>query len=408
MTSQQSQNIEFVAAALDRRKIDISLCNAVTWHGILIDQGLVSNKYEHLLLDIACSVCDMVNVKWSIDQDAVDFVEAVNLGAKGVYASLIGTLVIILHKHKAELQLINYAHVRLNAYSDLSVIICRSLHQDSSEEEFSEQNLPAHCAPAIVVMSQIGQQNGSWSPAPTNPQQQLMKMCPHYENLKYQVNMSNADAATWAGFNDSLPILMVEMAQACTLVEHSIIGDKEDHDYVREFCGCYRRVVTTLARNGMTRGMTLREIVRSSLRAAKAYSRSSTDCAAQRENIHKRMEVATSQNLGTRLVDYMNKISAQSDGWTNDTARDFTSTEWTNLEQIGGTSFMEAEVSLAEDLESADQMRGARAALQECANDTADHVGLLIQVMEQLANHKLAMDKWKAEHGHHQWFTLIE
>ncbi len=120
------------------------------------------------------------------------------------------------------------------------------------------------------------------------------------------------------------------------------------------------------------------------------------------------MSVDTWNQLGTRLVDCMSKISTQSDAWTNDTTRDFTSTEWMNLEQKGDTSYKEAEVSLAEDLESADQMRGARAALQECANDTADHLGLLIQVMEQLANHKLAMDKWKAEHGHHPWFSLTE
>ena len=104
ITPHQSQNIEFVAAALDQRKIDISLCNAVTWHDMLVDQGLISNTCEHPLLEIACSVCDMVNVKWSIDEDSVDTVAAVNLVATGVYASLIDTLAIILHKHKAELQ----------------------------------------------------------------------------------------------------------------------------------------------------------------------------------------------------------------------------------------------------------------------------------------------------------------
>ncbi len=104
ITPHQSQNIEFVAAVLDQRKIDISLCNAVTWHGMLVDQGLISNTCEHPLLEIACSVCDMVNVNWSIDEDSVDTVAAVNLVATGVYASLIDTLAIILHKHKAELQ----------------------------------------------------------------------------------------------------------------------------------------------------------------------------------------------------------------------------------------------------------------------------------------------------------------
>jgi hypothetical protein len=144
----QVEKNEFVAAALDDRKIDISLSNVVTWHRILVDQGPVTNNNQHSLNEVACSVCDMVNVKWSIDEDTVDTVEALILGTKGVYSSLIGTLVIILHKHRAELQLINAEHVRLNAYSNLPVIVCRSLYQDSqSEGEFSS---PAHCAPAIV------------------------------------------------------------------------------------------------------------------------------------------------------------------------------------------------------------------------------------------------------------------
>ena len=63
-------------------------------------------------------------------------------------------------------------------------------------------------------------------------------------------------------------------------------------------------------------------------------------------------------------------------------------------------------VSLAEDLTSPDQMRGARAALQEFANDTADHLALLIQTTEQLKSHKLAMEKWMTENEKHVWFTL--
>ena len=112
----------------------------------------------------------MVNIKWSIDDDTMDKVEAVSLGAQGAYASVIGTLVIILHKHRAELQLINSAHVRLHAYSNVSAIVCRGLFQESqSEEEFSS---PANWAPAIFVMAM----NGPWSPVPLNAQQQLGKM----------------------------------------------------------------------------------------------------------------------------------------------------------------------------------------------------------------------------------------
>ena len=60
-----------------------------------------------------------------------------------------------------------------------------------------------------------------------------MKMEPNYQNMQYQVNMTSADVARWAGLNDTVPILMLEMAQACTLVEHIILGLKEPHHYVR-------------------------------------------------------------------------------------------------------------------------------------------------------------------------------
>ncbi len=39
-------------------------------------------------------------------------------------------------------------------------------------------------------------------------------------------------------------------------------------------------------------------------------------------------------------------------------------------------------------------MRGARTALQEVATDTADHLGLLLQVNEQIKIHKLAKAQW--------------
>ncbi len=72
MSSKQLENLDFVAAALDDRKIDIPLCNAVSWYGIFMDQGLVTNNGNHLLSDMACRVCDMVNIKWSVDDDTVD------------------------------------------------------------------------------------------------------------------------------------------------------------------------------------------------------------------------------------------------------------------------------------------------------------------------------------------------
>ena len=154
-------------------------------------------------------------------------------------------------------------------------------------------------------------------------------------------------------------------------------------------------MISSLVTKGMTRGMTLQEMVKLSLRAASAYARSSTDNAAQKNHIHKRMSIETWVKLGTYLVTCMNAISVQSKTWTNtDPIRDFTSTEWTDLEQHGQTSFVAAEVTIAQDLESEDQMRSARTALQEVATDTADHLGLLLQVNEQIKIHKLAKAQW--------------
>ena len=107
-------------------------------------------------------------------------------------------------------------------------------------------------------------------------------------------------------------------------------------------------------------------------------------------------------------MDCMGKISEQSETWTNDPMRDFTSDEWTDLEQHGHTSWVAAVVAIAEDLESEDQMRGARTALQECATDTADHLGLLIQVNEQIDTHKLAKAQWMSLHENQPWFSMEE
>ena len=158
-------------------------------------------------------------------------------------------------------------------------------------------------------------------------------------------------------------------------------------------------MISSLMANGMTRGLTLQEMVKLSLRAANSYSRSSTDNAVQRDHIHKRMSVETWVVIGTFLVSCLKKVSEHSKNWTNtDPLRDFTSTAWTDLEQQGATSFIAAEVAIAQDLESEDQMRGARTALQEVANDTADHLGLLIQVNEQIHIHEQAMEQWMKLH----------
>ena len=70
-------------------------------------------------------------------------------GPNGVVSSLIGTLVIVLHGDRAELHLISASQVQSHAYRGLSAIICRSLYQDSSEEDCSSAVVV--CAPAVVV-----------------------------------------------------------------------------------------------------------------------------------------------------------------------------------------------------------------------------------------------------------------
>ena len=121
-----SQNLHHVAAALDDRVIDIPVCNVRAWHSMLLDHFLVRSDVGELS-EVACSCCDMVNAKWSFgelwDEDRVDTIEAVILDSKGVYSSLIGTLVIVMHEHREELQSIHQAHVRFGRYHGLSIII---------------------------------------------------------------------------------------------------------------------------------------------------------------------------------------------------------------------------------------------------------------------------------------------
>ena len=103
----------------------------------------------------------------------------------------------------------------------------------------------------------------------------------------------------------------------------------------------------------------------------------------------------------------LGKISEHSKNWTNtDPLRDFTSTAWTDLEQQGATAFVAVDVAIAQDLQSEDQMRSARTALQDVAMDTADHLGLLIQVNEQIHIHEQALTQWMMVHSNEDWFSL--
>ena len=133
--------------------IDIPFCNVRGWHSRLYDKGQVKNNGESDLSDIASSCCGMVNIKWPADdewgEDIIDTIEAVTLGPKGVYLSLIGTLVIIIHEDRAELRIIHKAHVLCNCFCNMSLILCHCLFAQIK----GEQALPSlvNCAPSVVV-----------------------------------------------------------------------------------------------------------------------------------------------------------------------------------------------------------------------------------------------------------------
>ena len=164
--------MHFLAADMDASIIDLSFCNAQSWHNSLLNKGLVKGGTGQLS-DIASRCCDMVNIKWSgddeWDEEIVDTVEAIILQTRGVYSSLIGTLVIVLHEHTAELQLITQSHVTLHEYSQLPIIICRSLYHEFKQEPASPSLM--HCAPSETVDSMT--ENGCWSPYPTSGRAQL-------------------------------------------------------------------------------------------------------------------------------------------------------------------------------------------------------------------------------------------
>ncbi len=255
-------------------------------------------------------------------------------------------------------------------------------------------------------MSEMESRNGPWCPFPQNGKAQLRYMETDYNGIKFQANMGVVDAALWADRNDTLPILMLEIAQVKALVEVTYDAAVRSESYEREFCGSYRRVITSLKENGLTKGMTLQEQVKLSLRAAKSYARSFTDNAAQKGFIHRRMRPELWDVLGRRLQECMIKIAAQSKNWINsDPLKDFMSTEWTTLEQ-GGTNFVADEVTIAEDLVSKDEMLGARQALQEIADETADHLGLLITIEERILTYEKEQEQWLRDYSSMDWYNM--
>ncbi len=165
-------------------------------------------------------------------------------------------------------------------------------------------------------------------------------------------------------------------------------------------------MITSLANNGLTKGMTLQEMVKSSMRADNAYARSSTDNAAQRNHIHQRMSIEKWNALGTHLVGCLGNISEKSNNWTNaEPARDFQSAEWTNLEQQGETLFVAEKVQIAQDLVAVSQMSGDRDELVEIAQSTEDHIESLLRVKEKLETYERDLVQWMQKNERHNWYS---
>jgi hypothetical protein len=152
-----------------------------------------------------------------------------------------------------------------------------------------------------------------------------------------------------------------------------------------------------VVQNQLSRGMTLQEIVKSSLRGANAYSRSSTDTGVQRDHIDKRMSKTMWQDIGKELVNCLDVILKSSEHWQDrDPRRDFLSTEWINLEQHGLTLFVPPLAVIVEELTSKNQMHAARAELQIVADNTADLLRLYVSLVEKIETDKAQLAEWLA------------
>ncbi len=113
------------------------------------------------------------------------------------------------------------------------------------------------------------------------------------------------------------------------------------------------------------------------------------------------------ESLGRRLVECLSKIPSHATDWNStDQMKDFTSTAWTTLEQQGKSAFVLDEVPIAQDLQSADEMRGARDSLIEIAQETGDHLELLLRVVDQIDVYNREMAAWKKVNGSKQWYSM--
>ncbi len=73
------------------------------------------------------------------------------------------------------------------------------------------------------------------------------------------------------------------------------------------------------------------------------------------------------------------------------------------MEQQGDTAFAATQVVVVEDLTSKDQMHSARATLQIVADNTADHLRLLIKLNEQIGQAEGKLEQWLRANGKKDW-----
>jgi hypothetical protein len=97
--------------------------------------------------------------------------------------------------------------------------------------------------------------------------------------------------------------------------------------------------MTVVKQNGMHRGMTLGEMVRVSLKAAKCYVRATYDLANMIECLHLRLELDDWNHLSTILVNILEMMVAASAEWNHqDVNTDFMSLAW--LQLLGDATVM--------------------------------------------------------------------
>ncbi len=123
---------------------------------------------------LVSSCCELINVKLYVadeeeGEDVIDSIEAVTLGPEGIYPSLIGMFVIIIHPHSAQLMTMTQAHVVFQSFANLPIMICRCLYQEQG----------ASALPVVVCAPAIGENmshNQSWSPWPKNQKLKLREI----------------------------------------------------------------------------------------------------------------------------------------------------------------------------------------------------------------------------------------